>query len=58
MHFPATESSCGEGLILANPDQEKLIQKVLDMTAIPDIGQSAAKSQGIGIINTYYLLIC
>ena len=36
-------------LIVADPDQEKLIQKVLDMTAIPDIGQSAAKSQGMAV---------
>ena len=49
MHFPATESSSGEGPMLANPEQENLIQKVLDMTAIPDVGQSAAKSQGVRI---------
>ena len=46
MHFSVAESSCGEDPVLANPDKEKLIQKVLDMTAIPDVGQSATKSQG------------
>lgn len=46
MHFPVAESSCAEDPVLANPDQDELIQKVLDMTAIPDVGQSAAKSQG------------
>ena len=46
MHFLATESSCGE---VANPEQENLIQKVLDMTAIPDIW-TICKSQGVSIV--------
>ena len=56
MHFPATESSSGEGPMLANPEQENLIQKVLDMTVIPGVGQSAAKSQGVQICITITLL--
>ena len=32
-------------------DSEELIEKVLEMTAVSDIGQSAAVSQGISSIN-------
>ena len=49
--FP--ESSSGEDPTVADTDQDELIQKVLDMTAVPGIGQSVAKSQGMGI-NGYH----